>query len=131
MMLTFGEFRLQVADRRLWHRATEIVLAPKAFDLLTYLAQRPSYVCSRDELFAALWPNTYVDDHALSVQIADVRRALGDSPKAPLYIETRSRRRYCFIAAVGNDTDAPSAAPVTAKAVERAPLFPETHYAST
>lgn len=132
MMLTFGEFRLQVADRRLWHGATEIVLAPKAFDLLTYLAQRPSYVCSRDELFAALWPNTYVDDHALSVQIADVRRALGDSPKAPLYIETRSRRGYCFVAAVGNDTDAPVAtAPVTAKAVARTPPFPETHYAST
>ena len=128
MTLTFGEFRLHVADRRLWHRTTEVVLAPKAFDLLTYLAQRPSYVCSRDELFAALWPNTYVDDHALSVQIADVRRALGDSPKSPLYIETRSRRGYCFVAAVGNDAE-PAVRAVPHPA-ERTPAFPETHYAS-
>ena len=124
MTLSFGGFRLHIADRRLWHGNTEIPLAPKAFDLLAYLARRPAHVCSRDELFAALWPNTFVDDHALSVQIADVRRALGDSPKAPHFIETRSRRGYCFVAAVSSD-EAP------AKPFERAPPFPETRYASS
>ena len=126
MMLKFGEFRLQTADRRLWNGSTEIMLAPKAFDLLTYLANRPANVCSRDELFAALWPNTFVDDHALSVQIADVRRALGDSPKAPLYIETRSRRGYCFIAPVSNDAGNSALKPLAPS-----PPFPETHYASS
>jgi len=129
MILNFGEFRLQIADRRLWNASTEIVLAPKAFDLLAYLAQRPSYVCSRDELFAALWPNTFVDDHALSVQIADVRRALGDSPKAPQYIETRSRRGYCFVALVKNSEAA--AVSVAAKPVEPLQPFPETRYAAS
>jgi pimeloyl-ACP methyl ester carboxylesterase len=133
MMLTFGEFRLQIADRRLWTGPTEIVLAPKAFDLLAYLAQRPASVCSRDELFAALWPNTFVDDHALSVQIADVRRALGDSPKAPRYIETRSRRGYCFVAAVNYDSGATaqSSSAATPSAGDRIPPFPETHYATS
>jgi len=119
MVLTVGDFRLDVAERRLWQGATEVVLAPKAFELLIYLAQRPGQVCSRDQLFAAVWPNTFVDDHALSVQIADIRRALGDSPKAPQYIQTRARRGYVFVA--GN---APAPAPAPAPAA-----MPETHYA--
>jgi pimeloyl-ACP methyl ester carboxylesterase len=122
MMLHFGEFRLDVDLRRLWRGTSEIVLAPKAFDLLAYLAQRPGAVCSRDELFAALWPNTFVDDHALSVQIADVRRALGDSPKSPQYIETRSRRGYCFLSTT-------NAAAAPAPPLPQAQSIPETRYA--
>ncbi|MFN0105947.1 MAG: alpha/beta fold hydrolase [Bryobacteraceae bacterium] len=136
MTLLFGEFRLHVAERRLWCGTSEVVLAPKAFDLLAYLSQRPGHVCSRDELFAALWPNTFVDDHALSVQIADVRRALGDSPKSPQYIETRSRRGYCFVSPVeGANAPALSSSPDPQSArqtpVDRPPPFPETRYAST
>ncbi|MBI2685597.1 MAG: alpha/beta fold hydrolase [Acidobacteria bacterium] len=134
MTLLFGEFRLDVAARRIWNGSAEIMLAPKAFDLLAYLAQRPGHVCSRDELFAALWPNTFVDDHALSVQIADVRRALGDSPKTPQFIETRSRRGYCFVAGV--DGAGPSANGITTAAAPRLapippPPIPETHYATS
>ncbi|MBL8239270.1 MAG: alpha/beta fold hydrolase [Bryobacterales bacterium] len=128
MSLYFGEFRLLVADRRLWNGANEVMLAPKAFDLLVYLAQHPGQVCSRDELFAALWPNTFVDDHALSVQIADIRRALGDSPKNPQYIETRSRRGYCFVATLRNAGSPPPSAP---PALAPPPPSPETRYAST
>ncbi len=129
-MLTFGDFRLDVAERRLWNGPSEIVLAPKAFDLLAYLAQRPGQVCSRDQLFAALWPNTFVDDHALSVQIADVRRALGDSPKAPQYIQTRSRRGYCFVGSNAAPPPPPGLPPSQAVPVAPPLSFPETRYVS-
>jgi pimeloyl-ACP methyl ester carboxylesterase len=129
MMLSFGDFTLHIADRRLWNGPAEVVLPPKAFDLLAYLAQRPGHVCSRDELFAALWPNTFVDDHALSVQIADVRRALGDSPKAPQYIETRSRRGYCFVASVTQSGSAANPSTRLLKAQPSVPV-PETRYAA-
>jgi pimeloyl-ACP methyl ester carboxylesterase len=119
MPLRFGPFRLDTQERRLHNGDAEVSLAPKAFDLLAYLASHPSNLCTRDELFNALWPDTFVDDHALSVQIADIRRALGDSPRGATYIETRSRRGYCFIAPVTQtEIPAPSA---PAK-------IPETHY---
>ena len=52
---------------------------------------------NQEELADALWPGVYVDDHALSVQVAELRRILGDNPKAPRYIETRARRGHRFL----------------------------------
>ncbi len=73
----------------------------------------------------ALWPGVYVDDHALSVQIREVRKALGDDPHHPHYIETRHRRGYRFL--VIPQVAAP---PATAKPVrEPAAAVPVTHYA--
>jgi pimeloyl-ACP methyl ester carboxylesterase/DNA-binding winged helix-turn-helix (wHTH) protein len=98
--LLFGPFRLDTAGRRLW-RGTEVIpLAPKSFDLLEHLAENQGQLKTRDELFAALWPDTIVDDHALSVQIREIRKALGDDAYHPTYIETRHRRGYCFRAQV-------------------------------
>jgi len=104
--LLFGPFRLNAADRRLWRGNDLIPLAPKSFDLLEYLAQNQGQLKSREELFSALWPDTIVDDHALSVQIREIRKALGDDAHQPVYVETRHRRGYCFRADVTRVTHA-------------------------
>lgn len=117
---------MDMDQRRLFNSDSEVNIAPKAFDLLAHLVSRPGHICTRDELFNTLWPNTFVDDHALSVQIADVRRPLGDSPRAPTYIETRARRGYCFIAPVASP--AAQQAPQIPDPAPHAKL-PETHYA--
>jgi pimeloyl-ACP methyl ester carboxylesterase len=57
-------------------------------------------VVERDELLKAVWQDTFVDDHALSVQIGEVRKVLEDKPASPRYIETRHRRGYRFAAPV-------------------------------
>jgi pimeloyl-ACP methyl ester carboxylesterase len=96
----FGPFRLDTAARQLW-RGTEIIpLPPKSFDLLAYLVEHHGELQTRDDLFSALWPGTFVDDHALSVQIREIRKGLGDNAHTPTYIETRHRRGYCFRAPV-------------------------------
>jgi pimeloyl-ACP methyl ester carboxylesterase len=88
----------------------------------------------REQLMKDLWPDTFVDDHALSCQIAEVRKALGDDPKAPQYIETRPRRGYRFMAAL-QEAGQPAAPVVEAKPVPVQPerivpeAIPETHYA--
>jgi len=123
MNIRFGEFTLDAAERRLWCGGEEVALAPKAFELLGYLAKNKGRVCTREELFSALWPETYVDDHALSVQIADIRRALGDTPKAPRFIETRSRRGYSFIGHISQPAQAGSTEPDW--------QAPETRYAAS
>src|SRR6185369_3273028 len=91
---------LDTQGRRLWREEQETVLTPKALDLLIYLADHAGTVLSRDQLLEALWPGTYVDDHALSVQIGEIRKALGDGARGSHYVETRHRRGYCFIADV-------------------------------
>ncbi|MEZ5355713.1 MAG: alpha/beta fold hydrolase [Bryobacteraceae bacterium] len=95
--ITFGEFHLHPRDRRLWRDHDEVLLTPKAMDVLIHLASRPGEVVTKEQLFESLWPGTFVSDHALTVQIREIRKALGDDPNHPRFIETRHRRGYRFL----------------------------------
>jgi DNA-binding winged helix-turn-helix (wHTH) protein len=75
-------------------------LAPKAFGVLQYLVEHANRLITHTELIEALWPETFVQPAVLSSHIRDLRRALGDNPKNPRFIETLARRGYRFIAAV-------------------------------
>ena len=94
--LLFGPFRLDAASRQLWRGQELLPLPPKALDLLLYLADKQGQLVTRSELLATLWSGVAVEDHALSVQVREIRKALGDDVHEPLYIETRHRRGYTF-----------------------------------
>ncbi len=138
MRLQFADFLLDLSERRLFRAGREVMLAPKAFDVLSFLATRSNQLVLRDQLMKELWPDTFVDDHALSFQIAEVRKALGDDPKSPVYIETRPRRGYRFMPLVEEcgasaslrSAPAPDSLPIAG--IPPKPLLdgiPETHYA--
>jgi TolB-like protein/tetratricopeptide (TPR) repeat protein len=95
--LTFGRYRLE-PRAGLMSGARAIKLTPKALALLSYLAERPGEVVTKDELFAAVWPETTVGDAALVTCIQELRSALHDDARHPRYIETLHRRGYRFIA---------------------------------
>ena len=101
-MKAFATFRLDVADQSLWRDDRRVPLTPKAFAVLQYLVDRAGRLVTQKELLEALWPDTFVQPEVLKSQIQDVRAALGDRAKDPLYIETISRRGYRFIATVSN-----------------------------
>ena len=87
-------------------------LTPKAFGVLHYLAARAGRLIPKRELLDALWPGVFVGDAVLKSAILEVRKALGDTPQSPQFIETAHRRGYRFIAAVeaaAPATDAPPA----------------------
>ncbi len=69
---------------------------------------RTRWVVTKDELFAAVWPETVVSDAALASCIQELRQALRDDAKRPRYIVTVHRRGFQFVAPV-----AASAAPVS------------------
>ncbi|MFN7924501.1 MAG: alpha/beta fold hydrolase [Bryobacteraceae bacterium] len=94
--IRFGEFRLYPDQRRLFRGQEEILLTPKALEVLTYLAARSGEVVTKEELFQTVWPETHVGDHALTVQIRLIRRALGEGETGG-HIETRHRRGYRFV----------------------------------
>lgn len=86
-----------VADPRTneLRRGDEVArLEPRTMDLLVLLARRAGSVVSREEILSAVWPGVVVGDEALSQAITKLRRALGDDPKAPKYIETIPKRGY-------------------------------------
>jgi DNA-binding winged helix-turn-helix (wHTH) protein len=78
----------------------EVWLPPKALALLEYLVGRPSAVVSRAELLAAVWGDSTVTDHSLTEAIRILRRALGDDPRRPRYIQTVHKRGYRLVAEV-------------------------------
>ena len=97
---TFGPFLVDGASYRLVRDGEVIPVSPKTVDLLLFLAARPSVLVSKDELFAALWPDVAVTDNALTQAVSDLRQALGDDAAKPRYVQTVARRGYRFIAAV-------------------------------
>src|SRR4051812_19856424 len=114
--LSFGHYRLQ-PRRGLSAGAREVRLTPKALSLLSFMAERPGEVVTKDELFAAVWPETTVGDAALVTCIQELRSALKDDARQPRYIETLHRRGYRFIgkaapATVKDAVDKPAALPL-------------------
>ena len=70
----------------------EIALRPKTFAVLRHLVENAGRLVSKDELFAAVWPNLAVTDDALVQSIGELRRALGDD--GARLIKTIPRRGY-------------------------------------
>jgi adenylate cyclase len=113
--VTFGSFRFEPATARLWDNESEVKLTRKAAMVLGVLLERPGAPVSKQELFANVWRGTVVSDDALVTCIQELRKALGDDSKQPLYIETRHRLGYRFAATV-QVPEAPAAPPRDAAA---------------
>lgn len=104
-MKEFPPFALDTVNQCLWRHDDDagrqpVVLAPKAFALLQYLVEHPGRLVTHNELLEALWPQTFVQPDVLKSHILQIRTALGDNPKDPVYIKTLARRGYQFIAAL-------------------------------
>lgn len=111
-VFTFGEFRLDPVSGRLTRHGEPVTLAPKAFALLEYLAGQPGRLIPKDELLSAVWPGIHVGEAVLKNAIRDVRKALGDDPAAPRFIETAHRRGYRFVTSQPAATEPVVPAPV-------------------
>jgi DNA-binding winged helix-turn-helix (wHTH) protein len=93
----FAEFTLDWDTRLLLHRGRgEIRLSPKAFDLLAVLIEQRPRVLDKADLHGRIWPDTYVVDANLNVLIAEIRRALEDSPRDAKFIRTVHAIGYAF-----------------------------------
>ena len=92
----FGPFRLDVAERVLTKGPQAVPLTPKAFDTLVFLIRNSGHVVEKDELLKQVWPDTFVEEGVLAVNVAALRKALNEGQEGPSYIETVPRRGYRF-----------------------------------
>jgi predicted ATPase/DNA-binding winged helix-turn-helix (wHTH) protein len=114
---TFGTFRLLPARQLLLEGEAPVRLGSRALEILSALVERPGELVSKDELTARVWPNAVVEESNLKVQVAALRRALGEGRHDCRYIATVSGRGYRFVAAVEHSD------PATPSACQR--CFPE------
>ena len=96
----FEGFRLDGAERTLWHGAEYVSLPPKVFDVLCLLVERQGGIVSKSELMNAVWAETFVEESNLSQNIYTLRRVLGKNENGQDFIETIPRRGYRFVAPV-------------------------------
>ncbi|MBS3954167.1 MAG: AAA family ATPase [Methylomicrobium sp.] len=93
----FGPFVLDKANARLLQEGRAVLLTPKAFAVLECLVESAGELVTKDRLFDQVWPNVIVTEAALTVCIREIRKALGDSTRQPVYIETVHKRGFRFI----------------------------------
>ena len=99
--LSSGELLLNRRARRAWFDGEELALTPKAMALLEYLMTHPDELLSRDRLLDAVWGWDYpTGTRTVDTRVAELRRALGDDPTRPDYIETVPGQGYCFVGEV-------------------------------
>jgi Tol biopolymer transport system component/DNA-binding winged helix-turn-helix (wHTH) protein len=110
----WDDFLLDLDTYRLERAGVPLALEPKAFDLLALMVRRPGHLFTKREIFATIWPDTAVTDHALTRIVAQLRRVLGDEARESRYLETVPTRGYRWVRPVTTvgDIAVPSSVPV-------------------
>ena len=81
--------RIDKTARRVWVNNEEKQFTTKEFDLLTFLAEHPNHVFSKDELFSRIWNMESIGDIAtVTVHIKKIREKIEFDTAKPQYIET-------------------------------------------
>jgi DNA-binding winged helix-turn-helix (wHTH) protein len=96
MRLLFGDCTFDSDSRTLVRNGESVRVTAKAFQLLELLLEaRPKPVAKAD-LFANLWPDTFVSEANLASLVKEIRAAIGDDARSPRYVRTVHRFGYAF-----------------------------------
>lgn len=81
--------KIDKTARRVYLNGEEKILTTKEFDLLTFLAQNPNHVFTKEELFQKIWDMESIGDIAtVTVHIKKIREKIEMNTSKPQYIET-------------------------------------------
>lgn len=81
--------KIDKTARRVWINGEEKNFTTKEFDLLTFLAQNPNHVFTKEELFSKIWDMESIGDIAtVTVHIKKIREKIEFNTAKPQYIET-------------------------------------------
>src|SRR5437763_15953298 len=96
----FGPFRLDPVKRLLFRGDETVKLAPKSFETLLALVEHHGRVLEKEELMKLLWPDSFVEEGNLTLNVSNLRKALGENPQQHEYIVTVPGKGYRFVASV-------------------------------
>ncbi len=111
--LRIGPWLVHPARCRMWRGDQSVAVRQQVMEVLVCLARRPGEVVTRETLLSTVWGDVVVSEEGLTVAISELRRLLGDDPKAPRFIETIRKGGYRLVAPVTEVTAAelPDAVP--------------------
>jgi len=108
MQFTLGDWMVDPdRDRLLSHgnggpeEPVERKVDHKAMRVLVELINAPRREMSRDEILEKVWSGTAVTPQVVTVAVSGIRKALGDSARRPLYIQTVPGHGYRLVASAG------------------------------
>ncbi len=98
-ILRFGPFELNAENFELKRAGRRIKLDKTALELLLFLAERPGRLVTHEEAVGRVWgKDVFIEaESALYTAIRKIRRALGEHPAHPRFVETVARKGYRFV----------------------------------
>lgn len=117
--ITIGSWEF-APDTGILSRDGETVrLESRTAALLEVLCRRAGQLISQSDIIEQVWDGRAVSPNSVAVVISDIRRALGDDPRQPQYVETLPKRGYRLIADVSPMPGPEPAAEDSARAMPR------------
>ena len=74
----FGEWRLDPAEHLLSRNGSAVPLGPKVFETLLVLVENAGRLVTKDEFMKRVWPDSFVEDLALTQNISQLRKIMGN-----------------------------------------------------
>jgi DNA-binding response OmpR family regulator len=89
-LFRYKDLVIDYASNRVSMRDQELILTSTEYRLLSYISKNAGRVVTPDQLLSKVWGETYLGaPHLLQVNIARLRKKLGDDARNPTYILTR------------------------------------------
>lgn len=101
-LFSFGDFRIDRDHRLLLRKGAPVALKPKTFDLLLALVENRGQLLTKNDLLDKVWENQFVEENNLTVHVAALRKALGETSKDNKFIATVPGKGYQFVAELQN-----------------------------
>lgn len=84
-----GALTISPRTRRVIRDGSEIILTPKEFDILLFLAKNRGEIFTKEQIYHAVWEHDYLlDDSNIMAFIRKLRKKIEPDPDAPMYILT-------------------------------------------
>lgn len=101
---SFDQFRIDPANRQLFHGNAEVKLPGKVYDILLVFVENPGRLLEKHELMEKVWDEEFIEESNLARNVSLLRKALGDTGKEHRYIATVQGRGYRFVGEVTKNT---------------------------
>lgn len=87
-MVQFGAYRFDIEHSTLYHGDEPVILPRKRMEVLRLLAGNAGRIVRKEEILEQVWPDQFIDENNLTLQVFKLRRDLEADPRKPVHILT-------------------------------------------